>query len=165
MFASALRPVLRSAARPTCLLRAGPKPLAKVTAIRFASTTRYTTDHEWVTFDTDSNIGTVGITDYAQKALGDVVFVELPSVGSEIAQGDAIGAVESVKAASDIYAPVAGVVEEINEALNDTPSLLNKKPESDGWLARIKLTDPAEFEALLSDEAYKAHCEGQAEDH
>ncbi|OCF40267.1 glycine cleavage system H protein [Kwoniella heveanensis CBS 569] len=122
---------------------------------------RYTTDHEWVTFDGNTNVGTVGITEYAQKALGDVVFVELPGQGSEVAQGDSIGAVESVKAASDIYAPVSGIVDEINEALADQPSLLNKAPESDGWLCKVKLSDPAEFEALLSAEAYKAHCEGE----
>ncbi|EIW67587.1 hypothetical protein TREMEDRAFT_33439, partial [Tremella mesenterica DSM 1558] len=121
---------------------------------------RYTVDHEWVSFDPSSNIGTVGITDYAQKALGDVVFVELPGVGSEVAQSDPIGAVESVKAASDIYAPVSGIIEEINETLSDQPGLLNKSPMKDGWLAKIKLSEPSEFEALLNDEAYKAHCEG-----
>ncbi|WWC88364.1 glycine cleavage system H protein [Kwoniella dendrophila CBS 6074] len=135
-------------------------PAMRFSAIRFIST-RYTTDHEWVSFDKSSNIGTVGITDYAQKALGDVVFVELPGQGSEVAQGDSMGAVESVKAASDIYAPVSGVVEEINETLSEQPSLLNKSPEQDGWLSKIKLSDPAEFEALLDAEAYKAHCEGQ----
>lgn len=106
-------------------------------------TARFTTDHEWVKFDPSSNIGTIGITDYAQKALGDVVFVELPESGAEIGQTgtcpctaplttDAIGAVESVKAASDIYAPVSGIVTEVNEALGDQPSLLNKAPQGDG---------------------------------
>ncbi|WWC62903.1 glycine cleavage system H protein [Kwoniella dejecticola CBS 10117] len=148
-------------ARPALRTVTGtPKPALRFSALRFIST-RYTTDHEWVAFDSASNIGTVGITDYAQKALGDVVFVELPGQGAEVAQGDSIGAVESVKAASDIYAPVSGVVEEINETLADQPGLLNKAPEGNGWLAKIKLSDPAEFEALLSDEAYKAHCEGQ----
>lgn len=132
--------------------------------------------------DTDSNIGTVGITDYAQKALGDVVFVELPAQDSEVTQGgapdegpaaclrsadgppssvltDSIGAVESVKAASDIYAPISGVVVEVNEALDGQSSLLNKSPEQDGWLCKIKLSAPAQFEELLSEEAYKAHCE------
>ncbi|OCF35013.1 glycine cleavage system H protein [Kwoniella heveanensis BCC8398] len=152
-------------ARAASALRtvAAPKPVSRAmrfSAVRFAST-RYTTDHEWVTFDGNTNVGTVGITEYAQKALGDVVFVELPGQGSEVAQGDSIGAVESVKAASDIYAPVSGIVDEINEALADQPSLLNKAPESDGWLCKVKLSDPAEFEALLSAEAYKAHCEGE----
>ncbi|KAL7420625.1 glycine cleavage system H-protein subunit [Cryptotrichosporon argae] len=146
---------LRAAIRPA--LRA-PAHARRVAGLRFVST-RYTTDHEWVTLGAD-NIGTVGITDYAQQALGDVVFVELPAEGAEVASGEAIGAVESVKAASDIYAPVSGVVAAINGQLEDSPSLLNKKPESDGWLAKIKLSNPAEFEQLLSAEAYKAHCEG-----
>ncbi|RSH90814.1 hypothetical protein EHS25_009989 [Saitozyma podzolica] len=135
-------------------------PRMQFAAARFVST-RYSTDHEWVTFDPSTNVGTVGITDYAQKALGDVVFVELPGSGNEVAQGDPIGAVESVKAASDIYAPVSGVVTAINETLSDQPSLLNKAPQGDGWLCKVKLSDPAEFEDLLSAEAYKAHCEGQ----
>ncbi|WRT68085.1 glycine cleavage system H protein [Kwoniella shivajii] len=131
----------------------------RLSSVRFLST-RYTTDHEWVSFDSNTNIGTVGITDYAQKALGDVVFVELPGQGAEVAQGDSIGAVESVKAASDIYAPVSGIIEEINETLADQPGLLNKAPQGDGWLCKLKLSDPSEFEALLNAEAYKAHCEG-----
>ncbi|WVQ84958.1 glycine cleavage system H protein [Cryptococcus sp. DSM 104549] len=153
---AALRPVARSALRTAF----APKQAAfRFSAMRFIST-RYTTDHEWVSFDPASNIGTVGITDYAQKALGDVVFVELPQTGTEVAQGDAVGAVESVKAASDIYAPVSGIIDSINETLADQPGLLNKKPEGDGWLCKVKLSDPAEFEALLNADSYKAHCEG-----
>ncbi|KAJ9113667.1 hypothetical protein QFC22_005976 [Naganishia vaughanmartiniae] len=136
--------------------------LRVASAVRFASTTRYTTDHEYVQFDDTTNIGTIGITDYAQKALGDVVFVELPQVDSEVTQADPIGAVESVKAASDIYAPVSGVVTEINEQLNDQANLLNKDSEGRGWLCKIKLSNPSEFEALLTDKAYKAHCEGDS---
>jgi len=153
---------LRSALRPaSSLLRAAViKPTPSYSAFRYL-TTRFTTDHEWVKFDPATNEGTVGITDYAQKALGDVVFVELPQSGTEIAQGDSIGAVESVKAASDIYAPVSGSVTQVNEQLGDQPSLLNKAPQGDGWLCKIKLSDPAEFEVLLNDEAYKAHCEGE----
>jgi len=90
------------------------------------------------------------------------VFVELPKPTKEVAQGDQIGAVESVKAASDIYAPVSGVVEEINNALADQPSLLNKSPEKDGWLCKIKLSNPSELEELMTAEAYKAHCETEA---
>ncbi|GHJ88035.1 hypothetical protein NliqN6_4437 [Naganishia liquefaciens] len=149
-------------------LRANVKPVARtlnlrLTAVRFASTTRYSTDHEYVHFDDATNIGTVGITDYAQKALGDVVFVELPQVDSEVTQADPIGAVESVKAASDIYAPVSGVVTEINEQLNDQANLLNKDSEGRGWLCKIKLSNPAEFEQLLTEKAYKAHCDGESE--
>ncbi|KAG8935257.1 hypothetical protein FRC02_008392 [Tulasnella sp. 418] len=122
-------------------------------------TKRFTTDHEWVSFDDESGLGVVSITDYAQASLGDIVFVELPEVGTVIHQGDQIGAVESVKAASDIYAPVSGVVEEINEKLGDQPGLLNKSPEADGWLCKIKLAKPAEMDTLLTKEAYDEHCE------
>ncbi|KZO95055.1 glycine dehydrogenase [Calocera viscosa TUFC12733] len=120
---------------------------------------RYTTAHEWILYDSDTSIGTTGITDYAQSSLGDVVFVELPTPGTEVAAGEPLGAVESVKAASDIYAPVSGVVHEVNEQLSDEPGLLNKSPEMLGWLCRIKLSNPAEVETLLTEEAYKAHCE------
>ncbi|KAG9027679.1 hypothetical protein FS837_004192 [Tulasnella sp. UAMH 9824] len=137
--------------------RAGPSAFALST--RGVVTKRYTSDHEWVTYDSDTSIGTVSITNYAQSALGDVVFVELPEVGTEITQGDQIGAVESVKAASDIYAPVSGIVEEVNNALGDQPGLLNKDPEGNGWLCKIKLSKPTELENLLTDEAYKKHCE------
>ncbi|WVQ73499.1 glycine cleavage system H protein [Cryptococcus sp. DSM 104548] len=154
---SALRPLARPLAR-SCLSK--PVVASRFGALRFASTTKYSTDHEWVTLDSETNIGTIGITNYAQKALGDVVFVELPSEGSEVAQGETVGAVESVKAASDIYAPVSGIVESINEVLGEQPSLLNKAPEKDGWLCKVKLSNPAEFDDLLDDAAYKAHCDG-----
>ncbi|KGB79297.1 glycine cleavage system H protein [Cryptococcus deuterogattii 99/473] len=157
---SALRPIARPLAG-SLRTHIAPKAAAfRFSALRFASTTKYSTDHEWVTFDSDTNVAVIGVTDYAQKALGDVVFVELPSEGTEVAQGDSVGAVESVKAASDIYAPVSGVVESINETLADQPNLLNKSPEKDGWLCKVKLSDPAEFDDLLSPDAYKAHCEG-----
>ncbi|GAA98224.1 hypothetical protein E5Q_04907 [Mixia osmundae IAM 14324] len=133
---------------------------ASFAARRWASSTRYTIEHEWITYDDETYIGTIGITDYAAKSLGDVVFVELPNPSDEIATGDTIGSVESVKAASDIYAPVSGTVEEVNTALADQSSLLNKSPEQDGWLCKIKLTRPTEFDGLLTAEAYKAHCEG-----
>lgn len=120
---------------------------------------RFTEEHEWVSFDDATNIGTVGITDYAQKSLGDVVFIELPEAGAQVTKGDDIGAVESVKAASDIYAPVSGQIEAVNKKLNDEPSLLNKQPESDGWLCQIKLSNPADFETLLTAEAYQKICE------
>ncbi|ODO00087.1 glycine cleavage system H protein [Cryptococcus amylolentus CBS 6273] len=154
---SALRPLARPLAR-SCIAK--PVVASRFAALRFASTTKYSTDHEWVTFDSETNIGTIGITNYAQKALGDVVFVELPSEGTEVAQGETVGAVESVKAASDIYAPVSGVVESINEILGDRPNLLNKSPEEDGWLCKVKLANPAEFDDLLDETAYKAHCDG-----
>ncbi|WOO82689.1 Putative glycine cleavage system H protein, mitochondrial [Vanrija pseudolonga] len=153
---------LRALARPVAAALRAPRFTAapRVAGVRFGSTTRFSKDHEWVTYDDATKIGVVGITDYAQKALGDVVFVELPQEGTEVEEGESIGAVESVKAASDIYAPVSGVVEAINEALGDQPSLLNKSPEQDGWLAKIKVSDEGQFLALLDAEAYKAHCEG-----
>jgi len=116
---------------------------------------RYTVEHETVSYDDETGLGTITITEHAQATLGDVVFVELPALETEVAQGDQIGAVESVKAASDIYAPVSGVIKEVNEQLNNQPGLLNKSPESDGWLCKIQLSDPAEMEGLLTVEAYE----------
>lgn len=117
--------------------------------------TRYTAEHEWVKYDDSASVGTIGITDYAQKSLGDVVYVELPSEGSEVTQGEQIGAVESVKAASDIYSPVTGQITSVNDKLGDQPGLLNKSPEADGWLCQIRLMNPAQFDELLDEEAYK----------
>lgn len=122
-------------------------------------TKKYTPDHEWVSLDSETLLATISITQYAQSSLGDVVFVELPKVGDEVKAGEQIGAVESVKAASDIYAPISGVVEEINSALDAQPSLLNKSPEGDGWLCKIKATNLAELDILMTAEAYKEHCE------
>ncbi|KAK7463652.1 glycine cleavage system H-protein subunit [Stygiomarasmius scandens] len=122
-------------------------------------TKRYTEEHEWVSFDDSNGIGIVSITNHAQSALGDVVFVELPAVGTEVSQGDQMGAVESVKAASDIYAPVSGTVEAVNEILSSEPGLLNKSPEDKGWLCKIKLSNPSEMEKLLTEEEYKVKCE------
>jgi len=122
-------------------------------------TKRYTPDHELIAFDDERGVGTVSITDYAQKSLGDVVFVELPEKGTTIEQGESIGAVESVKAASDIFAPVSGEVLAINEKLGGQPSLLNKSPENEGWLFQLKVTNPKELEELLTEDDYKTHCE------
>ncbi|KWU44874.1 glycine cleavage H-protein, partial [Rhodotorula sp. JG-1b] len=124
---------------------------------------RYTPEHEWVSFDDSTGLGTIGITEYAQKALGDVVYVELPAEGTQVATGEEMGAVESVKAASDIFAPVSGQIEAVNGELADQPDLLNKDAEGAGWLAKIKLSNPGEFDQLLNGEAYKAHCEGESE--
>ncbi|GAA6047626.1 hypothetical protein JCM3770_001595 [Rhodotorula araucariae] len=154
-----LRTALRSAARPA--FRA--QPAARPLLLRTVVTTRYTPEHEWVSFDDKTGLGTVGITEYAQKALGDVVFVELPASGAQVAMGEEIGAVESVKAASDIFAPVSGQVKEINGALEDQPDLLNKSAEADGWLVKIQLSNPGEFDGLLSEEAYKAHTSGESD--
>ena len=122
---------------------------------------KYAPSHEWVRVDGD--IATVGITDHAQDALGDLVFVELPDVGDMVAAHDEAGVVESVKAASDIYAPVSGEVIAINEALTDSPEIINSDPYHDGWMYKIRMSDVAELEDLLSAEDYDAKVE--AEDH
>ncbi|KAI9445196.1 glycine cleavage H-protein-domain-containing protein [Lactarius indigo] len=119
----------------------------------------YTPDHEVIKFDDETGVGTVSITDYAQKSLGDVVFVELPEEGVTVEQGEPVGAVESVKAASDVYAPVSGDVVHINGELGGQPSLLNKSPEDDGWLFKLKLSKPEELRGLLTEDEYKKHCE------
>ena len=118
----------------------------------------YARSHEWARVEDDGTV-TVGISDHAQEALGDVVFVELPEEGTEFAAGDEAGTVESVKAASDIYAPVSGVVVAVNAALEDAPETVNGDPYHDGWFFRLQPRDLAEAEALLLNaEAYSAHC-------
>ncbi|QJQ33294.1 glycine cleavage system protein GcvH [Sphingomonas lacunae] len=117
--------------------------------------TRYfTEDHEWI--DVDGTTATVGITDYAQGQLGDVVFVDLPAVGSAVTKGNDAAVVESVKAASDVYAPVSGSVTEANEALEGDPSLVNTAAESDGWFFRMTLSDPSQLDGLMDEAGYKA---------
>merc|ERR1719183_1651815 len=118
--------------------------------------TKFSKDHEWVKVEGD--IGTVGITNHAQEQLGDVVFVDLPEPGLTIEKDDTMGAVESVKAASDIYAPVSGEVVEVNNTLTDDPSLVNSSPEADGWMTKVKLSNPAELDGLMDEAAYKAFC-------
>ena len=116
-------------------------------------TTLFTPDHEWIAAD-DRNAATVGITLHAQDALGDVVFVDLPAVGSRFAKGDVAGVVESVKAAADLYMPVAGEIVAVNEALRDEPSLANSDPLGNGWFFKVKVEDVAEFDQLLDSTAY-----------
>jgi len=118
----------------------------------------YTEDHEWISVE--DGVGTVGITDYAQSQLGDVVYVELPEVGKEFAQKDDAAVVESVKAASDVYAPVSGQVVEVNEALADAPGTVNESASGDGWFYKIKLSEPSELEDLMDEAAYQAFIEG-----
>lgn len=115
---------------------------------------KYAASHEWVRVEGD--IAVVGITDHAQDALGDLVFVELPEVGDTVAAGDEAGVVESVKAASDIYAPVSGEVVAINEALSDAPETINTDPYHDGWMYKIRMSDTAELDDLLSADDYDA---------
>ena len=122
--------------------------------------TRYTKDHEWVRLDGDA--ATVGITDHAQEALGDVVFVDLPEPGREVAAGEACAVVESVKAASDVYAPVGGRVVEVNGALAEDPGLINRDPGGAGWFFRLEPRDPGEVAGLMDEAAYQAFVESQA---
>jgi glycine cleavage system H protein len=114
----------------------------------------YSKDHEWI--EVDGSTATVGITDYAQGQLGDVVFVELPEAGRAVAAGKEAAVVESVKAASEVYAPVSGSVTEANQALADDPSLVNSAPEAGGWFFRLTLSDPSELDGLMDAAAYQA---------
>ena len=119
------------------------------------ATIRYTKDHEWIRLD--GEVATVGITNYAQEQLGDVVFVELPEVGKTFAKGAEAAVVESVKAASEIYAPASGEVIAVNEALADAPATVNGDAEGKGWFLRLKLADPAELEQLMNEAQYKLY--------
>lgn len=119
-------------------------------------TVYYTREHEWVAADGDS--ATVGITDFAQGQLGDVVFVEVPEAGRSVSQGGEAAVVESVKAASDVYAPVSGTVTEGNQALVDDPALINSDPEGEGWFFRLTLSAPEELDGLMNAEQYKSYC-------
>jgi glycine cleavage system H protein len=121
---------------------------------------RYAKSHEYV--HVEGNTGTIGITDYAQKELGDVVFVELPQVGTELEAGDELGSIESVKAVSELFVPVSGEVIEINEALADNPALVNTDPWGDGWMVRIKLADVTEADELMTAEEYDEYLEKEA---
>ncbi len=120
--------------------------------------TYFTEDHEWIAVDGD--VGTVGITAYAAEQLGDVVFVEVPEAGSSFGKGDDMAVVESVKAASDVYAPVAGEVTEGNGDLADAPETVNEDPEGKGWFCKLTLSDKGELEGLMDAAAYKTYCEG-----
>lgn len=118
------------------------------------STIKFSEDHEWVSVD--DGVATIGITNHAQEQLGDIVFVELPEVGRALSKGDDAAVVESVKAASEVYAPLSGEVTEINEALPDSPETVNSDPEGEGWFYKMTVGDSAEFEALMDAAAYKA---------
>ncbi len=122
---------------------------------------KYVASHEWIRVEGDGTV-TIGVTDHAQDLLGDVVFVELPEVGADVATGDESGVVESVKAASDIYAPLSGEVIAINEELEDSPELVNSDPYGDGWFFKLKLSDNDELNELLNAEGYTDLCESEA---
>lgn len=114
---------------------------------------RYTAEHEWILLEGEEAV--VGITDYAQGELGDVVFVELPEVGSTVTYMEVFGTIEAVKAASDLYSPVTGEVVDVNTALTDDPALINGSPYDEGWMVRVKITDPSQLDDLMSADAYK----------
>jgi glycine cleavage system H protein len=118
---------------------------------------KYAKSDEWLRLEGD--IATIGISDFAQDQLNDIVFVELPEVGKTVSKGEAFGVVESVKAASDLYAPISGTVTEVNTALEDSPELINSDPFGKGWIARLQVTDASSAADLMDAEAYKAYCE------
>jgi glycine cleavage system H protein len=115
---------------------------------------KYSKEHEWVA--TEESVATIGITDHAQEQLGEIVYIELPSVGEKVSKDDPFGVVESVKAVSDIYAPVSGTVVEVNEDLPESPEVVNEDPYGDGWLIKVKVSDPADFEDLMDNDEYTA---------
>lgn len=129
----------------------------------FPSEFRYTKEHEWVR--AEGGIGTIGITDHAQKELGDIVYVDLPKPGATVEKGKTLGSVESVKAVSDVYAPVSGEVVEVNEMLTTAPEKLNDDPHGDAWLVKIRMSDPSELDGLLASEDYGKYVEAEASSH
>lgn len=120
---------------------------------------KYSKEHEWISVD-DRDVHMVGITNYAQTELGDVVFVALPEVGTEVVQFSQMGEIESVKAVSDLFSPVSGIVVEVNEALADHPELVNQDPLGDGWLLKVRLSDVNELDALMTEDKYEEMTEG-----
>ena len=123
---------------------------------------KYSKEHEWVRVEGD--VGTVGISDYAQEQLGDVVYVELPEVGTTVAQNEEAAVVESVKAASEVYAPVSGEVVEVNQALEDDPALVNGDPTGEGWFLKLRIGAPGELDGLMDEAAYAEYVSGLGED-
>jgi glycine cleavage system H protein len=121
---------------------------------------RYTKEDEWIRLEDEEAV--LGITDYAQDALSDIVYVELPDAGTQVSAGDSIGVVESVKAAADFYVPVSGEITAVNDNVRDTPELLNKDPYGEGWLLRIRLSDPSEMDDLMDAAAYQAYCDSRS---
>lgn len=118
---------------------------------------RYTTDHEWVHFDPDAGLATVGITDYAQGELGDVVFLELPTAGDPVEAGAACGTIEAVKTVAEMFAPLDGEIAEVNGALEDQPEVVNRDPYGQGWMIRIRVSDPGQVAGLMDAAAYRSH--------
>ena len=126
--------------------------MKEIDELKFSDDLHYTEDHEWVNVEGDT--AKIGISDYAQDQLGDIVFVELPNVGDSFQKGDEFGTVESVKAVSELYIPISGEVTAINNALEDSPELVNTQPYDDGWMIAVKIADPSELDALMSKDDY-----------
>jgi glycine cleavage system H protein len=126
----------------------------------YPSDYKYTKSHEYI--KVEGNVGTVGLTNYAQDQLGDIVFLELPEVGQEVKQGEPFGVVESVKAVSDCYSPVSGKVVAINDKLNDEPGTINADPHGEGWIMKVEIADPGELDNLMAIAAYEKHAEEEA---
>ena len=122
--------------------------------MNFPSNLRYTKDHEWISLE--GNIATIGITDYAQRELGDIVYVEVETIGKELAAGAVFGTVEAVKTVSDLYLPVSGTITELNPALANAPELVNNDPYGKGWMIKMKVSNPADVETLMDASAYEA---------
>ncbi|KAF9974687.1 hypothetical protein BGZ73_001845 [Actinomortierella ambigua] len=141
---------------PAVRAQAMARAAAPVSFARFYGTKRYTKEHEWI--EVENGVGTVGITDYAQNSLGEIVYVEAAPL-KKVEAGDNIGSVESVKAASDIFSPIAGEIIEVNTRLSEEPELLNAAPEDEGWLCKIKVANQNEVDELLDEVAYKAFCD------
>ncbi|EMD42216.1 hypothetical protein CERSUDRAFT_110747 [Gelatoporia subvermispora B] len=164
---SALRTASRSGAFAVraAQRQAGARLLPRATPfVRTLITKGYSKEHEALIFDDSTNVGTVCISNHAQEKLGDVVYVELSSPGTKVEQGESIGALESVKATSEIYSPVSGTIEEVNEALSDRPGLINQSSEKDGWVCKIKVDNPADVKALMNEEAYEKFCTEESDD-
>uniref|UniRef100_UPI0037E9082B glycine cleavage system H protein, mitochondrial-like n=1 Tax=Semicossyphus pulcher TaxID=241346 RepID=UPI0037E9082B len=156
-FLTVLPSLTRSA--PLCPLRLACKPYCGRTlasSSRLSAALKFTDKHEWIRVE-DDGIGTVGISNFAQEALGDVVYCGLPEVGTQLAQQDEFGALESVKAASELYSPLTGEVVEVNELLADKPGLVNKSCYKDGWLMKMTISNPAELDALMDETAYERY--------
>ncbi|ATL46870.1 glycine cleavage system protein H [Chitinophaga caeni] len=122
--------------------------------MNFPSNLRYTKDHEWISLE--GNVATIGITEFAQRELGDIVFVDITSVGKSLSAEEIFGTVEAVKTVSDLFLPIAGTIDEVNPALDASPELVNQDPYGEGWMVKMTVTNPADVEALLSAEAYQA---------
>ncbi|KAL5232001.1 hypothetical protein ABZP36_030777 [Zizania latifolia] len=157
----ALRLWASSAANALKISSSGARAAPAYSISRYFSTVldglKYSSSHEWVKHD--GSVATVGITDHAQDSLGELVYVELPNAGTQVSQGEAFGNVESVKATSDVNSPISGEIVEVNAALKDTAVLINKSPYDEGWMVKVKPSNPSELDALLDADKYTKHCE------